>query len=687
MRLPSPAVCGLPLLSLALLALAGCRTKDPTCADPVTCARECTSRNPSACFAAGHMYAVGIHTRREPERAVELFDQACNAGYPSACTYLASSYEHGVGITADRARAQRLYESACNSGDGRACIGLGALIEADNPGLAQLMFERGRAYLRKACSNDPGIECGALGLVYVQGLGVEVDVLTGEQNYEAACRAGDVESCSVLAELVRLHDPGAADTYNGKACDGGYLFACVQLGVDLLLGSANAPDAAAGVARLRQACEAGEPRACATLGTAYVSGVGVEVDLRAGLELYEQGCRVQDAYACGSLGLMYSLGSGVERDLDRAGQLFAKACEAGDALACGNLGWMHLRGIGFAQDRDGGAALLGSACETGDGRSCYRLGLHEAERGQVRVADRLWRRGCELGSADACTALSVSFIDGETDGGDQRLAVDLARYGCQEGSAAGCTLAGQIYALGWNTESNRATAEAYFRYACDLGDVDGCEVLATWLSDSADATEPADATDSTDAARTAAREAESAKLWARGRDLRARSCEQGNLEDCVVLGAYYVRGLGVEKNFERAIELYGKACDAGLHTACTQRAQILITGTSAASSSSEDPEHLAAYGEAFTLLSSSCAAQDQLACAWLGLAYHRGRGVEADGKKAAEHYARGCEQGYSFGCIGMGKLHEQGFGVRKNRRTANKFYAQACELGAQSYCR
>lgn len=672
MRLPSPAVCGSTLLSLALLALAGCRMKDPTCTDPVTCARECTSRNPSACFAAGHMYAVGIHTRREPERAVELFDQACDAGYPAACTYLASSYEHGVGITADRSRAQRLYESACNSADGRACIGLGALIEVENPGLAQLMFDRGRNYLRDDCNDDPGVECGALGLVYMQGLGVEVDLLLGEQKYEAACRAGDVESCSVLAELARVHDPAAAQTYDGKACDGGYLYACVQLGVDLLLGGTGPGDAAAGVARLRQACDAGEPRACGTLGTAYVSGVGVPVDLRAGIELYEQGCRVGDGYACGSLGLMFSLGSGVERDLDRAGQLFAKACQAGDALACGNLGWMHLRGIGFAQDRDGGAALLEDACEAGDGRSCYRLGLHEAEQTQVRRADRLWRRGCELGSADACTALSVSFIDlveGELDEGDQQLAVDLARYGCQEGSAAGCTLAGQIYALGWNTQSDRATAEAYFRYACDLGDVDGCEVLATWLRD-------------TD-------EPQSTKLWERGRDLRARSCEQGNLEDCVVLGAYYVRGLGVEKNFDQAIALYGKACDAGLHIACTQRAQILITGTGAAHhvAPPASPDDTSAYAEAFTLLTNSCAADDQLACAWLGLAYHRGRGVEVDGSKAAELYARGCEQGYAFGCIGMGKLHEQGVGVRKNRRSANKFFARACELGAESYCR
>jgi TPR repeat protein len=667
MRLSSPAV-GLALLELAL---AGCKPKEPTCTDPVTCARECTSRHPDACFAAGHMYAVGIHTRREPERAAELFEQACNAGYPAACTYLASSYEFGVGVTADRARAQRLYESACNSGDGRACVGLGALIETENPALAQMMFERGRDRLRKACGDEPGVECGALGLIYTQGLGVEIDIIRGEQKYEAACRAGDVESCSVLAELVRVHDPAAADAYNAKACDAGYLYACVQLGADLLLGSANQPDAAAGVARLRQACEAGEPRGCATLGTAYVSGIGVEVDLREAIDLYERGCKVGDGYACGSLGLMVSLGSGVERDLERAGQLFATACEAGDALACGNLGWMHLRGIGFAQDRNGGAALLNSACDEGDGRSCYRLGLHEAEQGKVHGADRLWQRGCELGSADACTALSVSFIDSEVHEGDQQLAIDLARYGCQEGSAAGCTLAGQIYALGWNIESNRATAEAYFRYACDLGDVDGCEVLATWLSD----------------ATEAGGEGESAKLWARGRSLRERSCESGNLEDCVVLGAYYVRGLGIEKDFERAVALFGKACDAGMMMACTQRAQILITGTGVAPKSPDDPGNLAHYTEAFTLLTNSCAAEEQLACVWLGLAYHRGRGVEADGKKAAEHYTRGCEQGYSFGCIGMGKLHEQGLGVRKNRRTANKFYARACELGAQSYCR
>src|SRR5690606_40687183 len=69
---------------------------------------------------------------------------------------------------------------------------------------------------------------------------------------------------------------------------------------------------------------------------------------------------------------------------------------------------------------------------------------------------------------------------------------------------------------------------AYFRYACDLGDVHGCEVLATWLA-------------------LAGNDDDSARYWTRGKDLRARACEAGTNEDCIVLGAYYVRGLRSEE--------------------------------------------------------------------------------------------------------------------------------------------
>ncbi|MCA9696944.1 MAG: sel1 repeat family protein, partial [Myxococcales bacterium] len=105
--------------------------------------------------------------------------------------------------------------------------------------------------------------------------------------------------------------------------------------------------------------------------------------------------------------------------------------------------------------------------------------------------------------------------------------------------------------------------------------------------------------------------------------------------------------------------------------------QILITGTGV------EPD----YPRAFTLLDRACKEQqDELACAWLGLAYHRGRGVEADAEQAVAYYQRGCDQGYSFGCVGMAKLHEQGFGVRKSGRAAKKYYARACDLGSTQYC-
>src|SRR5690606_25277590 len=108
----------------------------------------------------------------------------------------------------------------------------------------------------------------------------------------------------------------------------------------------------------------------------------------------------------------------------------------------------------------------------------------------------------------------------------------------------------------------------------ELGDVQGCEVLATWLSE---------------------HEA-SLDYWQRGRTLREQGCEAGTREDCIVLGAYYVRGLGVDKDFSRAVDLYGKACEAGSSPACTARAQILITGTGV------EPN----YEEAFRLFARAC---------------------------------------------------------------------------------
>lgn len=428
---PPTGVAG---LACVLLLAAGCRPDRSTCTDPHACEDACSSDEPSACFAAAQGFMIGLGVKRQPERAFRLFTRACEAGHAGACTYVGSSYELGVGVGADPAQAKRYYTSACNSNEGRACVALALMVGADESTIAEMLLERGISQLRRTCSEgEPqraGSACAALGQIYLQGFGEAIglarSVEQGERFLAQGCSGGDVEACGSLADQVRERDSARAAELYAEACAGGYLYACVQSGVDALLGAGVPLDAALGETRLRKACDAGEPRGCTTLATAYASGIGVARSLDDARKLYARGCEAGDAQACGSLGLFYSTaGEGQGPDLERAAELFAGACEGGDVTACGNLGWMVVHGLGVAADRERGVRLLERACSAGEGRSCYRLGL-QIEGNEAEV-EALWRRGCELGDADACTGLSVAFIDGQSSE-DRRLAVDLARY-------------------------------------------------------------------------------------------------------------------------------------------------------------------------------------------------------------------------------------------------------------------
>jgi TPR repeat protein len=339
-------------------------------------------------------------------------------------------------------------------------------------------------------------------------------------------------------------------------------------------------------------------------------------------------------------------------DRPRAVKLFDRACGMGDQVACGNLGWMYVAGVGVERDAERGTGLLAGACDRQDGRSCYRLGMVESARDPAGAVAR-FRRACELGDADGCASLAVAYIDGDAIEPDRETAVHLAQYACQEGSAAACTLAGQIFTIGFGVQADEKLAGTYFEYACRLGDVHGCEILATW------------------------REGEHAReTWQQGLGLRDRACQDGSVDDCIVMAAYYLRGLGVDKDSGRAVELFRIGCDAGSPDACRSLGQILLTGTGV------DADPVAA----FAALERACRAGDIAACTWQGLGYQRGHGVPVDLARAFELYRRGCEAGVGFGCVGLSKLYAEGRGVRRSKRQAARYRRQACELGETAYC-
>ena len=88
---------------------------------------------------------------------------------------------------------------------------------------------------------------------------------------------------------------------------------------------------------LKKACDGGEMHGCGNLGTMYVKGEGVEEDLDKAVQLFKKACDGGNMHGCFNLGLMYAFGNGVEKDFSKAAELLKKACDGGEMHGCRNL--------------------------------------------------------------------------------------------------------------------------------------------------------------------------------------------------------------------------------------------------------------------------------------------------------------------------------------------------------------
>ena len=85
---------------------------------------------------------------------------------------------------------------------------------------------------------------------------------------------------------------------------------------------------------LKKACDGGNMRGCFNLGVMYDNGNGVEKNEQKAVELYKKACDGGDMNGCGSLGAMYEKGDGVRQDKRLAKEYVGKACDLGDEEAC-----------------------------------------------------------------------------------------------------------------------------------------------------------------------------------------------------------------------------------------------------------------------------------------------------------------------------------------------------------------
>ena len=92
------------------------------------------------------------------------------------------------------------------------------------------------------------------------------------------------------------------------------------------------------------------------------------------------------------------------------------------------------------------------------------------------------------------------------------------------------------------------------------------------------------------------------------------------------------------------------------------------------------------YQKAAELYQKACDSGETMGCFTLGFLYLNGQGVKQNYQKATELLKKACDSGNAMGCYSLGVLYGNGQGVRQNFSTAKQYCGKACDLGLQLGC-
>jgi len=228
-----------------------------------------------------------------------------------------------------------------------------------------------------------------------------------------------------------------------KACDGGEITGCYNLGSLYQNGQGVSQDYAQARTLDQKACDGGQMSGCNNLGQLYQYGQGVSQDYAHARMLYQKGCNGGEMSSCNNLGLLYQNGQGVSQDYAQARTLYQKACDGGEMSGCTNLGWLYKYGHGVSQDYSQARTLSQKACNGGEMTGCNNLGtFYQGGQGGTQdygQARTLYQKACDGGEMMGCNNLGWLYQNGRGVSQDHAQARTLYQKACSGGEKQGCT--------------------------------------------------------------------------------------------------------------------------------------------------------------------------------------------------------------------------------------------------------
>jgi uncharacterized protein len=205
------------------------------------------------------------------------------------------------------------------------------------------------------------------------------------------------------------------------------------------------------------------------------------------------------------------------------------------------------------------ASRLDTKCLAGDVISCTQLGdMYANGRGVPRDivrAGQAYERSCNLGAPDVCNTLGeIIEMTGDLDGGTKR-AEQFFQKACQGGSSPGCLNLGLAAAA----RDELTLATSLYGKSCDGGWAPGCHQLGLSYQEGVGVT----------------------KDFAKAVALFSHACDGEFADSCVLLGNLYAAGVETPKDktqalayFAKAMKLYQESCLVGNEGDCLERDKL-----------------------------------------------------------------------------------------------------------------
>ncbi|KAJ3037190.1 hypothetical protein HDV00_002001 [Rhizophlyctis rosea] len=280
-----------------------------------------------------------------------------------------------------------------------------------------------RRYMTAAKSSHPSA-CNMLGVMYEHGLGRGKDMVNAITWYKKALTYAPTHT-EALNNMGRIHETGkgtpvdlrTAAEYYLKAAEGGSVDAMCSYGylLEHAMG-VEKPDAEGALKWYMTAAQSGYARAQNAIGSCYYRGHGVARDRGEAVVWYRRAAAQGDPHAQNNLGICYEEGSGVQKDYVMAKTYYKMAADARHPSGLNNMGFMCV----LEKNYMAAVRYFHLATAVGSIEAYYYLGtLHEAGCRDVHgvvvnpdfeMAARYYREAADMNHTKSLLRLSTILL-------------------------------------------------------------------------------------------------------------------------------------------------------------------------------------------------------------------------------------------------------------------------------------